>query len=41
MVGTREMLNGLMDEQDGLRVVLGAEKGLDKAPKAPSCPGVW
>lgn len=27
------MLNGLMGELDGLRVVLKAEKGLDKAPK--------
>lgn len=39
-VGTREMLNGLMDGQDGFRVVLEAEKGQDKAPKAPSCPGI-
>ena len=38
-VGTREMLNGLMDGQDGFRVVLEAEKGQDKAPKAPSWEG--
>ena len=39
-VGTREMLNGLMDGQDGFRVVLEAEKGQDKAPNAPSCLGI-
>lgn len=39
-VGTREMLNGLMDGQDGFSVVLEAEKGQDKAPKVPSCPGI-
>lgn len=35
-----EMLNGLMDGQDGFSVVLEAEKGQDKAPKVPSCPGI-
>lgn len=38
--GFREMLNGLMDEWDDLRVVCEAEKELEKSLKAPSCRGL-
>lgn len=36
-VGLREMLNGLMNEWDGVRVVLETEKELEKSLRAPSC----
>lgn len=39
-VGLRKMPNGLMDEWDGLGVVLEAEKELEKSLKAPSCVGI-
>ena len=38
-VGLREMLNGLMNEWDGLGVVLETEKELEKSLCAPSCIG--
>lgn len=39
-VGLREMLNELMDEWDGVGVVLETGEELEKAPRAPSCVGI-